>query len=386
MNTPRILFISHTGTLGGAELSMIDIAVQFRDTATFVLFEDGPFRKRLQDRDIAVQVLPAASSMMSVQRDSGAFGVVRAIPETIRLVTRIARLAGDYDLIYAASQKALIVGSLAGLLVNRSVVWHLHDILSADHFSAFTRCVSVQLANYLVERVFVNSEASREAFVASGGDGDNTHVVYYGIDAEPFDRVNGSAIEAVRRELSLPDAPLVGVFSRLAEWKGQDVLIRALPALPDVHALLVGDALFQDDVQYKKRLEALTAELGVGDRVHFLGFRDDIPRLMKAVDIVLHTSTAPEPFGRVIVEGMLAQRPVIATRAGGAEEIIDHNNTGLLVPPGSASATASAIRYLIERPERAQTITEKGYQSAKSRFSVPKMRRKVSSCIAVVCE
>jgi glycosyltransferase involved in cell wall biosynthesis len=155
--------------------------------------------------------------------------------------------------------------------------------------------------------------------------------------------------------------------------------------LPNVHALLVGDALFQDDVQYKKKLQALTHDLGVSDRVHFVGFRDDVPTLMKAVDAVLHTSTAPEPFGRVIVEGMLAQRPVIATRAGGAKEIINHQNTGLLVPPGEPSATASAIQYLIERPESAQAIAKQGYESAKSRFSVPKMIERIDSHVADVC-
>ncbi len=88
---------------------------------------------------------------------------------------------------------------------------------------------------------------------------------------------------------------------------------------------------------------------GLANRAHFLGFRDDVPALMKGVDIVAHTSIAPEPFGRVVVEGMLAGKPVIAARDGGVTEIIDDGRDGLLVPSGDANALAAAIRQLADR-------------------------------------
>lgn len=385
MNRPRILFLSHTGSLGGAELSMLDVAEHFRDTATFALFERGPFLERLRGRDISTEVIPASQSLLDVRRDARLLDAIGSIPEAIRLTIRVARVAHDHDLIYAASQKALIVGALAGLLVDRPVVWHLHDILDESHFSALNRFVSTQISNLLVDRVFVNSTSTMNALDACGGDSEKAEVVHYGIDAEPFDRVDEEASDAIRHNLSLPGAPLVGVFSRLAEWKGQHVLIQALPDLPDVHALLVGDSLFQNGTQYGETLRALARDLNVDDRAHFLGFRDDIPRLMKAVDIVLHTSTAPEPFGRVIVEGMLAQRPVVATRAGGAEEIVDHERTGLLVPTGDSAAIAAAVERLIDAPELARTLAKEGYEQATSQFSVAKMTRKIEEHVRPLC-
>ena len=384
MTDPSILFLSHTGSLGGAELSMLDIAEHFRETATFVLFQDGPFRERLQKRGVSVEVVPASVSLMNVERDSGPQTVLRAIPEVVRLTARVAKMGTEHDLLYATSQKALIVASLSRILSRTPMVWHLHDILSDDHFSPLNQYVSTRLANYLVERVVVNSKATKAAFESCGGDGERAEVVHYGIESTAFDGLDEETTGSVRQELSLPEAPLVGVFSRLTEWKGQHVLVRALPDLPEVHAILVGDSLFEDGEDYVERLQALARDGGVRDRVHFLGFREDVPRLMKAVDVVLHTSTDPEPFGRVIVEGMLAQRPVVATKAGGAEEIVDHEDTGLLVPPGDVEATTRAIRRLLTSSELADTLAQQGYEHASSHFAVSAMTRRIERCVSEV--
>jgi glycosyltransferase involved in cell wall biosynthesis len=140
--------------------------------------------------------------------------------------------------------------------------------------------------------------------------------------------------------------------------------------MPGVHAVFVGAALFGDDAQYAAELQSRAAALEITDRVHFLGFRDDVPALMSAVDIVVHSSTTPEPFGRVIVEAMLAERPVIATRAGGAMEIVEDGRTGMLVAPGEPAALARAITGLLNNPARAATIARNGRRCAESRFTL----------------
>jgi glycosyltransferase involved in cell wall biosynthesis len=173
----------------------------------------------------------------------------------------------------------------------------------------------------------------------------------------------------------------VGVFSRLAPWKGQHVLIDALSDLPGVHALFVGDALFDGDESYAETLRTRAAQRGVADRAHFLGFRDEVPVLMQLVDVVVHTSTAPEPFGRVIVEGMLARRPVIATNAGGAREIVDDGCTGLLVPPGDTRALAAALRHVVDYPQQAATITEAAHARARRRFSKQAMIARIDAVL-----
>ena len=91
---------------------------------------------------------------------------------------------------------------------------------------------------------------------------------------------------------------------------------------------------------------------------------------MKAVDIVVHTSTCAEPFGRVIVEGMLAGRPVVATRAGGAPEIIQDGLNGLLTPPKDAAALGTALEALFSHPDRADHLAQEGTEWARKQFSL----------------
>jgi glycosyltransferase involved in cell wall biosynthesis len=114
----------------------------------------------------------------------------------------------------------------------------------------------------------------------------------------------------------------------------------------------VGDALFGEQA-YAATLHARAAQPDLAGRVHFLGFRSDIPALMCSMDIIAHTSTAPEPFGLVIVEAMLARRPVIATAAGGALEIVLRQQTGLLVAPGSIAELHDALSYILANPVEA---------------------------------
>lgn len=381
---PRILFVDHVGVLGGAEFSLLELGKHFRDTSRVVLFEDGPFSERLKQAGVAAEILPAPGAVTNVTRGGSARKAIRAFPGVMRLAWKLAQRAQGYDLIYANSQKSMIVSAVASTLSGRPVIWHLRDLMTADHFSAVNRHVAVRLANLLAARVIVNSRATREAFIECGGRAGKAHVVYNGIDASRLEAVASEEIDRLRGTLELGEGPLVGAFSRLAPWKGQHVLLEALAQRPGVQALLVGDALFEEDRSYADRLRRRTQELGLSDRVHFLGFREDVPQLMQLVDVVAHTSIAPEPFGRVIVEGMLADRPVVATRAGGALEIIDHNRTGLLVPPDDANALADALDQLLSAPERSEAMAHEGRRMARERFSQARANENVERHVSEV--
>jgi glycosyltransferase involved in cell wall biosynthesis len=150
------------------------------------------------------------------------------------------------------------------------------------------------------------------------------------------------------------------------------VAVDVLARLPDAHAIFVGGALFGEQ-DYVAEVHRRVRELGMDTRVHFLGFRRDLPRLMRAVDVVLHTAEAPEPFGRVILEGMLAARPVVAARAGGAVEIVREGITGLLIPPGDVSAFTAAVGSLLTDPARRAAFGRAGYERANRDFSLEAM-------------
>jgi glycosyltransferase involved in cell wall biosynthesis len=382
MTSPRILFVDHTGVLGGGELSLLDIAHHFRDTARVVLFEDGPFCRALEARGVTVTVLPAPRSLLGVSRGGGWLADLVAAGGAVQMARKLAREAQPADVIYANSQKSMIVAVLAGWLSGTPVIWHLRDLLTSDHFSTLHRLAAVTAANLGVSRVIANSRATRDAFVAAGGRADRCTVVHNAISTEAFVPQTSGERSRLRRELGLGDGPIVGAFSRLAPWKGQHVLIDALPDLPGVEAVLVGEALFEEDREYGAALRNRAVAMGVEDRVRFLGFRSDVPQLMQAVDVVVHTSVAPEPFGRVVVEGMLAERPLVATDAGGVVEILDSGRTGLVVPPDDPNALAAALRHLLDHPDEARARASAGRQEALRRFSLDRLLSEITPLVS----
>jgi glycosyltransferase involved in cell wall biosynthesis len=338
----RVLYVDQTGELGGGEFSLFSEVTLLPHEATVVLFEDGPFRLMLEEAGITVHILRTTARGRGVRKLNGLWAVMRSVPSVASLVWRLARHARGHDLIYANSQKAFVVGALAAALTGKRLVWRLRDVLDPAQFGKLLCWVAVTLANWRAACVIANSEATGRAFVAAAGHGRLVAVAYPGIDPAPFEAVTAAEIAAARAELAAGDARLVGIFGRLCDWKGQLVFVEAIARVPGVIGVIVGGPLFGEEA-FAARLRDRIAELGIGARVRMLGFRRDIPALMKAMDVIVHASTTPEPFGRVVVEAMLAGRPVVASRAGGVMEILRDGETGFLVAPGDAQELAARL-------------------------------------------
>ena len=365
----KILFVNHAAVLGGAELCLSDLAIAYRDSSQVLLFSEGPFYDRLRLQSINVSVIQAPKALLSVNTSSR-LSSLTALPALWWMAKTIVQQSQGFDVIHANSQKAFAAAALARWMGGPPVVWHLRDIIIAGHFSRLNRWLAISLANAQASKVFVNSKATGDAFVAAGGRTDLVKLVYDGVSKKPFEQIQKEQSAAIRAEINVSsETPLVGCFSRLSYWKGQHVLLEAIREIPGVHAMLVGNALFGEEA-YVNRLKALACSPELSGRVHWMGFRDDIPVLMAACNIIVHTSTEPEPFGRVIVEGQLAQRPVIATNAGGAQELVEHQKTGWLVPANSPKSLAEAIRELLESPRHMSDIIHCGYEVASSKFSL----------------
>ncbi|MGB3790806.1 MAG: glycosyltransferase family 4 protein [Phormidesmis sp.] len=363
----KILFLDQSGTPGGAELCLLDIAKPYRDQSMVGLLADGPFRLLLEQHQIPVTVFTTRA--IDVRKESSLLQSLSSVSQLLPLVQSVANTARSYDLIYANTPKALVVGALASLLSRRPLVYHLHDIISSDHFSRINRTVLVTLANRVATLVIANSQASQAAFVAAGGRSQLCRVVYNGFDSQQY-AIASAEIDRLRADLQLTNGFWIGHFSRLSPWKGQHVLLEALTLCPDdTKAILVGDALFGED-DYVAQLHQQVERLGLQDRVRFLGFRSDIPQLMNACDLVTHTSTAPEPFGRVIVEAMLCGTPVIAAAAGGATELVNSGENGWLCPPEKPALLADTILSCRNESQQTEQIAQVAQAEARDRFDV----------------
>ena len=377
----KTLYLSHAAALGGAELYLLDYLKHYGHGSKVLLFAEGVFAESLRAAGADVEIMAAPQKFLGVTREAKGYKSLGVASSVLAQARKVAHTAKDYEVIFANSQKAFMVGAIASLMARKPVIWCLHDILTAEHFSAANRKLVVALANLTGALVVANSQATADAFVQSGGRAPKVRVVHNGIDADAYNFLSAAAAEGLRRDLGIGDAPVVGVFSRLSEWKGQHVLLDALTRLPEVHALLVGDALFGEDA-YVLRLREQVQRLGLEGRVHFLGFRRDIPELMCCADIVAHTSISAEPFGRVVVEGMLSGKPVVAARAGAIPEIIRDGETGLMVEPGDAVALASAVSGLLENPTWAKALGAAAQRTAAAQFSLAALADGLARCFA----
>jgi len=383
---PAILFLDQSGELGGAELCLADIAEFAGERSAVLLFQDGPFAELLRARNIAVHLVTLPKLAARVDKAASLSAYLRATPGIVMLIFRGLRIAKDFDLLYANTAKALIVGAVLAFVLRKKFCFHLHDILSADHFSAINQRLIVSLANW-AEAVVVNSLATAEAFQSNGGKNDLVRVIPNGFEISRFRPPFAKRSPGFPGGFVPGDFPLVGLFGRITRWKGQDVLIKALADLPRVHGLIVGEALFTaEDRIFREEISKLATDLGVADRIHFVGFCRDIVPLLFRVDLVVHCSTSPEPFGRVIVEAMLAGRPVVAAKGGGPLEIVKDHETGLLVEPSNSHALARAIHELLENPELAATLGESAKRDAEKRFGLEGVLQQWKQCIRQVTD
>ena len=369
MSAPSVLFVDHTGVMGGAQHSLLDIAEANREHGAVALLEDGPFAAALEARGVRVVRIDGGAALLRIKKSSVLPGL-GPLAAVARMARAVARAVRSYDLLYANSPKSFLVAALAGAIARKPVVWHLRDILGEGHFSATNVRVMIAAANWRAVRVVANSRATADAFVLAGGKRSLLTVVYNGIDPTPFDAIAPDTRRDVRSELGIPaDAFVAGCFSRLHPWKGQAVFFDAVARMPGVHALVVGGALFSGEGPYEAELRARTELPALAGRVHMLGARDDVPRLLSACDVVVHPSVLAEPFGRVVVEAMLASRPVVATRAGGVPEVVTDGETGVLVPPGDAQMLGEALEALRRDAKRSATLASRGAAHARERFS-----------------
>lgn len=208
-----------------------------------------------------------------------------------------------------------------------------------------------------------NSEATRQIMLTSAPwlDPSKVSVIHNGIDPVPFQATAPA-------DLGLPtNAVVVGFVGRFVDWKGvltlADAWRRVEPELPDAHLVLAGEGECEGEMR---------ARLDGARRVHWIGFRDDVPAVMRALDVLAYPSVM-EGFGIAAVEAMAAGVPVIGCRAAALPEVLDHEKEGLLVPPHDADALVAAIRRLVEDPELRRTLGQAGRRRVERRFTESRM-------------
>lgn len=353
-----------------------------------VLFHGpNPYRERFRALGVRVITLseraPTAAPPAGSQRDIAAslsrysnglakgYRAVRPVYVLVRrdwpLARRVACIIRDeaIDLVHhnnGLNRAAVIAARLAG-------VPYICHFRLFPALSFVDRCLARSVHSF----VYI-SRAVEQWCRDQGVPADRGQLVYDPFDLEVVKHVDHT--DELRAEFGLSDQDwMVSNVGRLDWWKGHDYFLQAMAEVvqsyPSTKAFVVGapdpTSLSQ---AYYQRIRELVTDLQLSDHVVFTGYRVDIPRIMAASDIVVHSASEPEPLGRVIVEAMAAGRPVVATAAGGVLDIVEDQVTGLLVPLKDAALMARAIQQLLQDREQAQMMGQRAQQSARERFSV----------------
>jgi glycosyltransferase involved in cell wall biosynthesis len=345
---PRVVYLDHVARLSGGEIALMRLLTRLQNVNPHVILgEDGPLADRLQKAGVSVEVLPIAPSARDLRRDTVRPGAVSLLT-TLQMLGYIARLALRLrtlraDLVHTNSLKAGVYGSLAARLAGVPVVWHVRDRIAVDYLPGSAVRLVRSLIRHLAGGVIANSTATLQTLPTGDRAGPSWVIPS---PVEVANRANRSRAPSAR-------ATTFGMLGRIAPWKGQDLFLRAFAtAFPSggERAVVVGAAMFGEE-GYERELHALASSLGIAERVEFRGFREDIGPELESMDVLVHASVIPEPFGTVVLEGMAAGLAVIAADEGGPAGLITDGETGRLFRSRELDSLAAAMRSLRDDPD-----------------------------------
>jgi glycosyltransferase involved in cell wall biosynthesis len=396
--TMRVSSLSVSDQLGGSEIALIGMLTAIRSIRPDWRFQlllpgDGPLRTRAEQAGLSCTSvpMPAALSRLgessAVQRGwtlgaSVALGTRlcaggAALPAYERKL-RDALARFEPDVLHTNGLKAHVLG--ARLRSPRTtLVWHLHEYVSRRRV---TRWLMRRYASRC-DAIVANSASVARDVQQSLEPGPAIHIVPNAVDPAVF-APDGPRLD-LDRLAGLPPAPSgvirVGLVAAFARWKGHEIFLEALRHAPSaVRGYIIGGPLYDtSNSQYTERdLHQMIESHGVAGRVGLTGFADAAPAF-RALDVVVHASTEPEPFGLVIAEAMACGRAVITTGSGGAAELIEAEHDALIAAPGDAPALAAAIARLAHDHELRHRIGRQARAAALVRFAPDRMAARMVS-------
>jgi len=376
----KILFYNHTGQVGGAERVLMMIVRNLERTRfqPTVVCPAGPLHEQLEASAVPTEVADALKARFTLRPDH----LIRYFTSFVHVIRQLRRrvLRLDPDLIHANSVRAGLVMTFATMGMRKPVLWHVHDLLPTRHpFNPFIRMVAFASRR---TRIIAVAQASADRFSQSFLPLKNRiTVVRNGIDVERF-RSCAITRRAIRNELNVRKRKVVGVIGRLTPGKGQLELIHAFAELlhtfPNALLVIAGAPAFNREQEYAELLERTTRDLGINDRVRFLGEREDVASVMQAFDLLVLNSTS-EACSLVLLEAMAVGLAVMATSVGGTPEMITHAHNGWLVPRGDNESLTRALTTLVQIDRRRAQLGRNARETAVARFSTARFLREIDS-------
>jgi glycosyltransferase involved in cell wall biosynthesis len=390
MNPKNILYIeiNTDGTIGGSHYCLYEM-VKYLDrdmfTPSVIFFQYNPLVPDFQ-KICEVNIWKMDTGLI-LERDFPSFykfiKTINILRKTALVFQKAYNFIMDYvpnlvaifryikknniDLVHANNSPDLTDWLIVSKLLNVKVVSHLR-------FPWGPTAARRVIFNFY-DKVISISDFVATQLTAKGVSRKNVVTIHDGIDVDMLEEKHVPSVDTLIEFKIPPCVPLIGVIGNIRRWKGQYVAIESMRYLVDkysnIRCLIVGDiSNSENDSEYLKYLKDITSKYGLESNIIFTGYRKDVLNILSQVDILVHTSVFPEPMGRVILEGMIFRKPVIATNHGGPVEIIEDGISGFLVEPGNPKALADKITFLLENREIAGRIGENARSRVEETFGI----------------
>jgi glycosyltransferase involved in cell wall biosynthesis len=343
----------------------------------------GPLLERVERAGAHAVVLPQPPSLARLGESAGADAgwplVARAslglrlaaaagtLPAYTRRLAKILA-AHDVDVLHTNGLKAHVLGARAA--GRAALVWHLHEYIS---HRPVTRRLLVRHASRCAA-ILANSRSVADEVGAVLGAGPSIRIVRNAVDLDAFSPIGPAAdLDALAGfPANGPSTVRIGLVAAFGRWKGHEVFVRAMAALPSdlpVRGYVIGAPLYDTAGSQwgEAELRRLVADAGAVDRVGFTGYVP-APEAMRALDIVVHASTQPEPFGLVIAEAMASGRALVTSGLGGAAELVEPGVDAETHTAGDPASLARVLEKLVRDPAYRTAIAERGGLAARTRF------------------
>lgn len=384
----RVLYLDHVPRLSGAEQSLRDLVVGLCAgpvEPVVVLSGDGPLAAELRAAGVLVRMVPMSRRMLETSRRTLAarpFVAIARLGAFVAAGLRIWRLVREIRprLIHTNTLKMHLIAILPARLSHTPLVWHVRDILPKGWVRrAFIFCARFPTVIIVPSRAVALGFGKRKRTIYR-----KLRLIPNGIPVQAYE--SRAAGKALRSELRVNGAPLVGIVGRIAPWKGHEVFVHAAAMVADRHPkarfAIIGGVLFpENDEPFARQLARLVADMRMEDRISFLGWRDPV-QAVSALDVLVHASTEPEPFGRSLLEAMAVGIPVVAAAGGAVSEILPPA-AGLIIPPGRPEILADALDALLADRRMRERMGRAGKAIAHHYFDV---RRTVAAVGALYGE
>ena len=325
----KILFLEQYTKISGGQKVLLSVIDGLKDDFNFsvVIPKIGALTDELKNRNIPFQKLPIGYYSLGKKN---AWDMLNYIIRLPYLIFKLCLIIDNEkpDLIYANAARTFVFATIASTIKKIPLIWHVHSI--------FDKGISRRLCNYfgrypIVKKVIAVSDAVKLPLT---GLWPKTKIMYNAINELVY--FPGDRLGPIRKSLDISDNIVIAMVGLLVEWKCVDDFIRAaqivMESFPKTKFLIVGDVLYDNKgKQYKQFLMDMVQEFGLAKNVIFTGFRQDVPEIMREIDIFVIASKTPDPCPTSLLQAMASGPAVIATNFGGPAEIIEDGNNIVII-------------------------------------------------------